>query len=91
VVDTIEDEHFIYSHAPLTEVPEGKMNITGHIHPGIVLTGIGRQSIKLPCFYMTGSLFILPAFGMLTGLYTMDKKEGCRIFGVLPDGVRRIV
>ncbi|MCW3124023.1 MAG: putative phosphoesterase [Flavipsychrobacter sp.] len=90
VVNTIEDDHFIYSHEPLTEVSTGKVNIVGHIHPGIVLTGIGRQSIKLPCFYITDSLVILPAFGVLTGLYSMERTKDTQIFAVLPDSIKRI-
>lgn len=90
VTDTIEDNAFIYSHDELEDVPAGKINIIGHIHPGIVLSGMGRQSMKLPCFYLANSLFILPAFGVLTGLYSMDRTADSKVFIVLPDSVRRL-
>jgi uncharacterized protein len=90
VVDTIEDDSFIYSHEPLTNVAAGKVNVVGHIHPGVVLTGIGRQSLKLPCFYLTDRMLVLPAFGVLTGLYTMDQTAGVSIFAVLPESVKKI-
>ena len=86
VVDTIEDDAFIYSHEPITSTTKGKINIVGHIHPGIVLTGMGRQSLKLPCFYITDALVIVPAFGVLTGLFSMDKKNA-KIYAVLPERV----
>ena len=90
VVDTIEDDAFVYSHEPLKEFAVGKVNIVGHIHPGITISGMARQSIKLPCFYTTDSLVILPAFGVLTGLYSMQQTKETRIYMVLPDGVKRL-
>ncbi len=90
VTETIEDSAFVYSHDLLKTTITGKLNIVGHIHPGTVLSGMGRQSIKLPCFYLTESVMIIPAFGVLTGLYSMDKSAAAKIYAVLPDGVRRI-
>ena len=90
VTDSIEDKAFIYSHDILKTGDVGRVNIVGHVHPGIVLSGMGRQSVKLPCFYITESLVIVPAFGVLTGLYSMDRTAGSRIYAVLPDGVQRI-
>ena len=90
VTDSIEDERFLYTHAPVADVPTGKVNIVGHIHPGIVLSGLGRQSLRLPCFYTTDTLVILPAFGTLTGTYPMDRTRETRIYVVLPDSVRQV-
>lgn len=92
VVDTIEEEEgLIYSHEPLKKIPAGKINICGHIHPGIVLNGAGKQSVKLPCFYLSEQLLILPAFGVLTGLYPMHKRKNVRAFAVLSDSVKRVL
>lgn len=90
VVDEIEDDVFLYTHEPMEDIPTGKLNIVGHIHPGYVLSGIARQSMKLPCFYMDDQQLILPAFGVLTGLYSMEKAAGAAIYLVLPDAVKRI-
>jgi DNA ligase-associated metallophosphoesterase len=90
VVASIEDDSFIYTHEPLADVAEGKVNIVGHIHPGVTLSGMGRQSVKMPCFYTTASLVIVPAFGVLTGLYSMRRTDDTEIFIVLSDGVRRV-
>jgi DNA ligase-associated metallophosphoesterase len=91
VVARIEDEAFIYTHEPLDEVPDGKVNIVGHIHPGVTISGMARQSIKLSCFYITRSLVILPAFGVLTGLYSMGRSGDPKIFIVLPDTVKQLL
>ena len=90
MTDAIEDDAFVYSHDVLEGVKHGKVNIVGHVHPGIVLSGMGRQSMKLPCFYINESVVIVPAFGVLTGLYSMDKTASSQIYAVLPDGVKRI-
>jgi len=90
VVNHIEDKCFIYSHEPLKENASGKVNIAGHIHPGIHLSGKANQSLRLPCFYSTGTTFILPAFGSLTGLFMMDRNNDTEVYVVLPDNIKKI-
>ena len=77
----------IFAHEPMAEVPEGTINIAGHIHPGCVLRGRGRQSLTLPCFYQSGPTFLLPAFGKLTGLHVLSRYQATRVFAVLPERV----
>jgi DNA ligase-associated metallophosphoesterase len=79
--------NLIFSHKPLAEVPEGSINIAGHIHPGCMVRGLGRQSIKLPCFYLKGQTFLLPAFGQLTGLHILEQNADTTIFAILPERV----
>lgn len=76
----------LFSHEPMTDIEEGKINIAGHIHPGCVIYGKGRQSYRLPCFHFKGQSFLLPAFGYLTGLSVMDNKNAT-VFAVLPEQV----
>lgn len=85
----IEDGEFIYSHAPLSSSNE-KLNISGHIHPGIRLSGGARQSVTLPCYYLMNDTFLLPAFGKLTGLYIVDIDNRADVYAVLPNEVRRV-
>ena len=59
---------------------ENNYNIAGHIHPSVKLTGVGRQKLKMPCFFCTDHGMILPAFGDFTGTYPMTPKKGNRIF-----------
>jgi DNA ligase-associated metallophosphoesterase len=47
---------------------EGQYLLSGHIHPGIYLSGAGKQSLRLPCFYFTEQYAVLPAFSHFTGL-----------------------
>ncbi len=89
VTPLVSNTQFIYTHEPLDKVPEGKMNFAGHIHPGFRLYGSGRQSLMLPCFYVQQQKVILPAFGILTGLYGMDKLHDTAIYLVLPSGIKK--
>lgn len=71
--DHLEEDIFIFSHGPLTEVPLNKINMAGHIHPGTTLAGLGKQRLTLPCFHYEHPLLLLPAFGSLTGVYKIPK------------------
>lgn len=71
---------FLFTHHPLESIPENLYNMAGHIHPGVNLTGKGRQSVTLPCFYFGKRQALLPAFGMFTGLARIAPKKEDRVF-----------
>lgn len=73
---------FILTHEPLEDVPEGRINMHGHIHPGIRLRGRGRQALSIPCFHLSPTHLCLPSFGMLTGLMKQSPKKKDRVFGI---------
>jgi uncharacterized protein len=76
----LEEEDIVFSHHPLKKVPKNKFCMAGHIHPGVVLYGKGKQSVKLPCFYLLKNQLVLPAFGSLTGLQLITKEKEGRVF-----------
>ncbi|KPH14353.1 ligase-associated DNA damage response endonuclease PdeM [Chryseobacterium sp. ERMR1:04] len=53
--------------------------ITGHIHPGIVLNSAVKK-IRLPCFVQTENQLLLPAFSEFTGLDTKNLPKGGRFY-----------
>ncbi len=58
-------------------------NLAGHVHPGVrVPAGMG-QRVKLPCFYFTEQLGILPAFGQFTGCATVQPGPNDQVFAVI--------
>lgn len=73
VVDFLEIDHFLLTHHP--EEKEGFFNFSGHIHPGIVLRGLGLQTLKLRCFFQKPNQLILPAFGEFTGKYILKPNQ----------------
>ena len=59
-------------------------NLAGHIHPGIRLKGSGKQSLRLPMWWIKPEQIVLPAFGSLTGLAACKPSKQDRIL-VLTD------
>jgi uncharacterized protein len=65
-------------------------NISGHIHPGVVLYGKAKQQLKFPCFYFGNNCAILPAFSVFTGLKTLKQGEGDRFYAITPSKVIKV-
>lgn len=84
-----EEKNILLTHEPLEEIKPNTFNIAGHIHPGVLLRGKGKQSAKLPCFWMNAQQLIMPAFGNLTGAVKMPVAKA-RIFGILGDELLEI-
>jgi DNA ligase-associated metallophosphoesterase len=80
--ESVEWGKFILSHEPMNLKSEGMLNICGHLHPGVRLTGKARQSVRIPCFFLSNSQLILPAFGNFTGLAMMQPKENDKIWAI---------
>ncbi|MBW4890452.1 ligase-associated DNA damage response endonuclease PdeM [Mucilaginibacter sp. HMF5004] len=84
---------FLMLHHPL---PPEKLADTkeyvlcGHIHPGVLLRGKGRQSATLPCFAFGKMQGVLPSFGRFTGKISMYHEKNDTIFGVLADKVIKV-
>jgi uncharacterized protein len=62
---------------------------SGHIHPGILLSGSARQSLRLPCFYFGRDYAVLPAFGRFTGTFLIEPRAKEQVFAILPANARR--
>ena len=63
---------------------------TGHIHPGVVLNGMGKQSLRFPCFYFNHKFAILPAFSRFTGLASMETKKTDCVYAIVEKSVIRL-
>lgn len=63
---------------------------SGHIHPSITIRGLGKQSLKLPCFYFNSHYAVLPAFGRFTGTYPIKCGAGDHVFAVAEKKVIQI-
>ncbi len=77
----------------LTHHPEERedfFNISGHIHPGIRLLGLGKQSLSVSCFFKRKHQLILPAFGAFTGKYILTPQEEEDVFAITKDEVIKI-
>lgn len=63
---------------------------TGHIHPGVVLNGIGKQTLRFPCFYFNQRFAILPAFSRFTGLASLDIKRTDNVYAIVEKSVIKL-
>ena len=71
IEQTLSIGRFSFTHDQCDAGPD-TYSFCGHLHPGIVLHGLGKQTLRFPCFYFTPDHCILPAFGKFTGLATIN-------------------
>ncbi len=71
--DRLIIDGILFHHHPIHE--QYLPTISGHIHPGTIIKGKGRQRIKLPCYLINEHQLILPAFSLFTGLDTRRGKN----------------
>lgn len=88
--DYIKAGPFLMLHHPLSpkELADAEGYVLcGHIHPGVRLTGKGRQAVTLPCFSFGNKQAILPSFGKFTGRVALNHQQSDKVFGVLSNKV----
>lgn len=81
-------QDFLFTHHPQED--KSLFNFAGHIHPAIRIKGLGKQSLKLPCFYRKNNQMILPAFGKFTGTHLMKNSTKADVFAIAEDMVIKI-
>jgi DNA ligase-associated metallophosphoesterase len=77
-------------HFPLEEaeaLAPGPTLLAGHLHPMTRLRGPGRDSLRLPCFVVSGRQVVLPAFGEFTGGAFVARSPGARLLAATELGV----
>lgn len=87
VHDSLRIDPFIFTHHPMEEVEAHLYNVSGHLHPGVNMRGIARQSVTLPCFYFGQQAGLLPAFGQFTGLARIRPRKEDKVFVIAEDKI----
>lgn len=89
VHSSLEEENLHFIHEPTeSKTQEGlTIEVCGHLHPAIKLRGTARQSLRLPCFWMTQQRLVLPAFGTFTGMMAIQPKRSDRVFAIAGEQV----
>ncbi|MCC8359726.1 ligase-associated DNA damage response endonuclease PdeM [Salinimicrobium sp. ASW11-47] len=77
--------NFLFTHHP--EERAGFFNFSGHIHPGVKIHGLGRQQLKLSCFFKSRDQLILPAFGEFTGKHILIPQGDDEVYVVTNEEV----
>lgn len=73
---------FRFIHEP-DDSDSAAYTFSGHLHPGVLLRGNGKQSLRFPCFYFGKQQGILPAFGGFTGLSLVDPQAGDAVYAIV--------
>lgn len=71
------------THDPKDYVDPEKYSLSGHVHPGVLIKGLGRQKLRFPCFYFGQKQGLLPAFGEFTGLFTIETESNDKCFAIV--------
>ncbi len=77
------EKPFFISHDAVQN--QDQFTIHGHIHPGVKLHGLGRQSFTLPAFCINHTCMVLPAFGEFTGCKIVRADDYQKLY-VIGDG-----
>ena len=81
-------DDFYLTHHPCEKAT--LFNFCGHIHPSVKLSGIGKQYLKIPCFFRKPNQLILPAFGEFTGNFSLVPKKEDKVYAITKDEVVEI-
>jgi len=86
--ECLKIDGFCFVHDIEQELEEEDIyHISGHIHPGIRISGNGRQSLRFPCFYFTPTYAILPAFSRFTGLAMIEPKRDENVYAIVENSL----
>jgi DNA ligase-associated metallophosphoesterase len=89
-IDVIESEFmlppFLFTHERCEDHNE-LYTFCGHIHPGIYLQGLGKQALRLPCFYFGSNHCILPAFSKFTGTALIEPEPKENVFAIVENSL----
>jgi len=93
-IEVVENMHSINGFSFVHDIAEVDLSLhqanyyfSGHIHPGILVKGAGRQSLRLPCFYFGNQYAVLPAFSKFTGTHPIKPKRAETVYAILPSNL----
>ena len=84
---TLGKIRFVHQHC---DTEEDVFTFCGHIHPGIEVNGIGKQSLRFPCFYFSKKQCILPAYSKFTGMATIHPSSSDSVYAIVDDSIIKI-
>lgn len=91
--EQLELKDFTFRHDvcdELTDQASSSYCFSGHIHPGVSIRGLAKQSLHFPCFYFTNTYCVLPAFSRFTGTYTVRPQQGEHAFAIVENSIMEV-
>lgn len=86
----IKDFVFLHDYSHYRPDEHKRYSFCGHIHPGVRLSGIAKQGLRLPCFHFEKNTCTLPAFSRFTGVSGIKRKSGDKVFAIAEDMVLEV-
>ena len=85
---TVNNFSFVHDPAEiLSEELQSNFVFSGHIHPGVNISGLGKQSLSFPCFHFTKKQAILPAFSKFSGFVIVKRKKTDKVFAIVDEKI----
>ena len=78
---------FVHHIEDYSAATEDEFIFSGHLHPAVTISGMGKQSLRFPCFYFTEKYAVLPAFGKFTGTYLVKPGKKEKAFAVVNNSI----
>jgi DNA ligase-associated metallophosphoesterase len=72
---------------PNTTATASHYTFSGHLHPGVRIEGMGKQTLRFPCYYFGEQFAVLPAFSHFTGLACIRPSGNDRMFAIVNQSV----
>ena len=70
--------------------PEPGYFFSGHLHPGIRVSGLGKQTLCFPCFHFGEYYAVIPAFSRFTGVAMIQPRAGDNVFAIVEEKVMQL-
>jgi DNA ligase-associated metallophosphoesterase len=83
-------DNFCFCHDACASEQDEKYIFSGHIHPGVKIRGVAKQSLRFPCFYFTREYCVLPAFSKFTGLALIKPNNGESVFAIVENDLVKL-
>ena len=88
---TIQNFHFVHDPAENDKaIIENGFCFSGHIHPGVHISGLGKQGLSFPCFHFTKTQAILPAFSKFSGYVILRRKKTDHVFAIAEEKIIKL-
>jgi len=92
--ETMQVDRFCFIHDITTasgnSLPKAGYFFSGHIHPGVRVNGLAKQSLRFPCFYFGEKYAVLPAFSRFTGAALIELKSKDQVFAIVENKIIRM-
>ena len=69
---------------------KGSFIFSGHLHPGVTVTGSGKQALRFPGFYFFDNYCIVPAFGIFTGLASITTRKQHIVYAIVDQSIIKL-